>query len=227
MGRGCAVRLRWAALAVAIGRRRVVRRGGGGPILANPTAAPPSIAPPSPVASAVHDPVPVVLPRDDGPHDRLTEWWYYTGHLRAGRRPALRLRVRGLPRRARPLPDLVGVAPRDHRRDRRPVPVRPAARSSARRSTGRHAAPTARRPGSTCRSIRPRPGGADPTVPSSAGPATSGPPSAGPATSGAHRGSRCLGDGRQRRTRPAARADDGRRRPLMPGQREASASTWT
>ncbi len=23
----------------------------------------------------------MVLPRDDGPHDRLTEWWYYTGHL--------------------------------------------------------------------------------------------------------------------------------------------------
>jgi predicted secreted hydrolase len=23
----------------------------------------------------------VVLPRDDGPHHRLTEWWYYTGHL--------------------------------------------------------------------------------------------------------------------------------------------------
>jgi predicted secreted hydrolase len=22
-----------------------------------------------------------VLPRDDGAHDRLTEWWYYTGHL--------------------------------------------------------------------------------------------------------------------------------------------------
>ena len=29
------------------------------------------------------DPLPVVLPRDDGPHDRLTEWWYYTGHLAA------------------------------------------------------------------------------------------------------------------------------------------------
>jgi predicted secreted hydrolase len=30
----------------------------------------------------------VVLPRDDGPHDRLTEWWYDTGHLvaRDGRR---------------------------------------------------------------------------------------------------------------------------------------------
>ena len=29
------------------------------------------------------DPVPVVLPADDAPHHRLTEWWYYTGHLRA------------------------------------------------------------------------------------------------------------------------------------------------
>jgi predicted secreted hydrolase len=27
------------------------------------------------------DPLPIVLPADDGPHDRLTEWWYYTGHL--------------------------------------------------------------------------------------------------------------------------------------------------
>jgi hypothetical protein len=24
------------------------------------------------------------LPADDAPHDRLTEWWYYTGHLRDG-----------------------------------------------------------------------------------------------------------------------------------------------
>jgi predicted secreted hydrolase len=24
-----------------------------------------------------------VLPADDAPHDRLTEWWYYTGHLQA------------------------------------------------------------------------------------------------------------------------------------------------
>src|SRR4051812_2674526 len=23
----------------------------------------------------------VVFPRDAGPHDALTEWWYYTGHL--------------------------------------------------------------------------------------------------------------------------------------------------
>jgi predicted secreted hydrolase len=34
---------------------------------------------------AVHDPQPVVLPHDDAPHDRLTEWWYYTGHLRDAR----------------------------------------------------------------------------------------------------------------------------------------------
>ena len=36
-----------------------------------------------PPPSRPADPLPVVLPRDDGPHDRLTEWWYYTGHLRA------------------------------------------------------------------------------------------------------------------------------------------------
>jgi predicted secreted hydrolase len=57
---------------------------GGGPILANPVAARPTLAPPTPVPSRPADPLPVVLPRDDGPHDRLTEWWYYTGHLRAG-----------------------------------------------------------------------------------------------------------------------------------------------
>jgi len=30
---------------------------------------------------------PLSLPRDEGPHDNLTEWWYYTGHLESnGRR---------------------------------------------------------------------------------------------------------------------------------------------
>jgi predicted secreted hydrolase len=52
-----------------------------GPILANPTAPRPSIAPATPPPVAIVDPQPVELPRDDGPHDRLTEWWYYTGHL--------------------------------------------------------------------------------------------------------------------------------------------------
>jgi predicted secreted hydrolase len=55
----------------------------GGPVLANPPAARPVVTPgPSPSARPP-DPQPVEFPRDDGPHDRLTEWWYYTGHLRA------------------------------------------------------------------------------------------------------------------------------------------------
>jgi predicted secreted hydrolase len=66
----------------------IVAGCGGQPILANePIALPsPPVASPSPPRPA--DPIPVVLPRDDGPHDRLTEWWYYTGHLQAagGRR---------------------------------------------------------------------------------------------------------------------------------------------
>jgi predicted secreted hydrolase len=53
----------------------------GAPILANPTPVLPSLAAPTARPVTVADPVPVVLPRDDGPHDRLTEWWYYTGHL--------------------------------------------------------------------------------------------------------------------------------------------------
>jgi predicted secreted hydrolase len=57
---------------------------GGGPILANQPAALPSITPMTPAPSRIDDPVPIELPRDDAPHDRLTEWWYYTGHLRSG-----------------------------------------------------------------------------------------------------------------------------------------------
>ena len=38
---------------------------------------------PTATALVVADPQPIVFPRDDGPHDRLTEWWYDTGHLRA------------------------------------------------------------------------------------------------------------------------------------------------
>ena len=55
----------------------------GAPILANPAAPRSSVALPTRAPVAMVDPVAVVLPRDDGPHDRLTEWWYYTGHLRA------------------------------------------------------------------------------------------------------------------------------------------------
>ena len=53
-----------------------------GPILANPPAQQPITVEPTAPPLAVADPLPVELPRDDGPHDRLMEWWYYTGHLR-------------------------------------------------------------------------------------------------------------------------------------------------
>ena len=55
----------------------------GGPVLANPPAARPVVTPEPASTPRPPDPIPVVLPRDDGPHDRLTEWWYYTGHLRS------------------------------------------------------------------------------------------------------------------------------------------------
>jgi predicted secreted hydrolase len=57
--------------------------GPGAPILANAPVTVPSLAPATPAPSRAPDPLPVVLPRDDAPHDRLTEWWYYTGHLRS------------------------------------------------------------------------------------------------------------------------------------------------
>jgi predicted secreted hydrolase len=53
----------------------------GGPVLANPPAPHPIITPPPSAPARLPDPQPVVLPRDDGAHDRLTEWWYDTGHL--------------------------------------------------------------------------------------------------------------------------------------------------
>ena len=57
--------------------------GCGGPILANPPAQRPvATAAAEPTPRSVADPQPIELPRDDAAHERLTEWWYYTGHLR-------------------------------------------------------------------------------------------------------------------------------------------------
>ncbi|HLB44256.1 MAG TPA: MMPL family transporter [Candidatus Limnocylindrales bacterium] len=53
-----------------------------GRLLANEPAPRPTLPTPSPTVGRPADPRPVVLPRDEAPHDRLTEWWYYTGHLR-------------------------------------------------------------------------------------------------------------------------------------------------
>ncbi|HET7678061.1 MAG TPA: MMPL family transporter, partial [Candidatus Limnocylindrales bacterium] len=51
-------------------------------------AVPPTEPPPTPPAVATMtppaDPMPLSFPADDGSHGRLTEWWYYTGHLRSG-----------------------------------------------------------------------------------------------------------------------------------------------
>ncbi len=68
--------------ALALSTLALVLAGCSGPILARPvptTRALPAVA--TPAASRLPDPQPVLLPRDDGPHDRLTEWWYDTGHL--------------------------------------------------------------------------------------------------------------------------------------------------
>jgi len=54
-----------------------------GPILAVPPAERPTSVPAPTLPARPPDPIEIVLPRDDGPHRRLTEWWYYTGHLRS------------------------------------------------------------------------------------------------------------------------------------------------
>jgi predicted secreted hydrolase len=75
---------RTAALTVLLVAALVAACSGGAPILANPVVPIPTRAPtPAPTAPPV-DPQPIELPRDDAPHDRLTEWWYYTGHLTSG-----------------------------------------------------------------------------------------------------------------------------------------------
>ena len=61
---------------------------------------------------------PIVLPRDDGPHDRLTEWWYDTGHLRATDGTTYGFEFVIFRAERGDFPDVVGVAPRDHRRVR-------------------------------------------------------------------------------------------------------------
>lgn len=46
-----------------------------------PEVAPRSIPVPTAIVTPTARAEPVEFPRDDAPHDVLTEWWYYTGHL--------------------------------------------------------------------------------------------------------------------------------------------------
>ncbi|MBX5492288.1 MAG: hypothetical protein IRZ14_14125 [Chloroflexi bacterium] len=62
--------IRWLALTGAL----LVTLAACGPPPARPL---PERAPDPPRAPFV----PIEFPRDEAPHDKLTEWWYYTGHL--------------------------------------------------------------------------------------------------------------------------------------------------
>ncbi|MEO8462342.1 MAG: lipocalin-like domain-containing protein [Chloroflexota bacterium] len=72
---------RWLGTVLAAALVSLILVGCSGPILANPPLVPSIPETPPPTAAAPADPQPLVFPRDDGPHHRLTEWWYYTGHL--------------------------------------------------------------------------------------------------------------------------------------------------
>ena len=75
MGPDCPRRVGLALLALVVA-------GCTGPILAHPLPTRAPFGRPTATPSRPPDPQPILLPRDDGPHDRLTEWWYDTGHLR-------------------------------------------------------------------------------------------------------------------------------------------------
>lgn len=61
---------------------------GSGPTRADDVAGHERASGGEPQMAAVATPTPIRFPSDHGPHDLLTEWWYYTGHLesQAGRR---------------------------------------------------------------------------------------------------------------------------------------------
>ena len=134
-----------------------------GPILANPAAARPVVTPGADRRRrAPPDPQPVELPRDDGPHDRLTEWWYYTGHLRAGdgARFGFEYVVFRAERGGFPVSWASHLALTDETGGR--VPLRAAHARSGRRSTARRADAAGEPDGLRAHGHGPRPAGATP-----------------------------------------------------------------
>jgi predicted secreted hydrolase len=75
--------LPWLVVTLLLGGALLMGCSPSGRVLANEPPPSPAVPSPVPIASRVPDPQPVILPRDEAPHDRLTEWWYYTGHLRS------------------------------------------------------------------------------------------------------------------------------------------------
>jgi RND superfamily putative drug exporter len=73
--------LPWLVLTLALVAALAVGCSPTGQLLANPLPPTPPAATKAPVVSRVPDPQPITLPADEAPHDRMTEWWYYTGHL--------------------------------------------------------------------------------------------------------------------------------------------------
>jgi predicted secreted hydrolase len=73
--------LPWMLLTLAVVAALVGGCSPTGQVLANPAPPTPRIVSRTPSNSQLPDPQPISLPRDEAPHDRLTEWWYYTGHL--------------------------------------------------------------------------------------------------------------------------------------------------
>ncbi len=73
--------LPWLLLTLALVAVLVVGCSPTGQLLANPLPPTPRIPTATPAASVLPDPQPISLPADEAPHQRMTEWWYYTGHL--------------------------------------------------------------------------------------------------------------------------------------------------
>ena len=102
----------------------------GGPVLANPRRRPRPVVTPAAERrrATARSAAGRAARATTAPHDRLTEWWYYTGHLRAadGRRFGFEYVVFRAERGGFPV--VLGVAPRAHRRER---PGRSSTRSAA------------------------------------------------------------------------------------------------